>query len=155
MPPSGKLCLVALVRTDVFRLLVTANVVPSSPSHVTLTMEAIHSSETSFFMRAIRRNIPEDGILHSLPFSQNSVGSGCAVSCCLVAISAIRRVQVGYSDDLQAKKVPSAPTRLFTLSGVRSVSPRASALRSLFCCLQQVHGMCTRLKRCGRNNTGL
>jgi hypothetical protein len=45
------------------RLLVTANV-PSSP-FVTLMMEALRSSETSVLIRATRRNIPEDGILHS------------------------------------------------------------------------------------------
>jgi hypothetical protein len=71
---SGLLRRVALVRTDVSeepsvrRLLVAASVVPSSPILVILMKEALSSSKTSVLTRAIRRNIPEDIILHSCIF---------------------------------------------------------------------------------------
>jgi thiazole synthase ThiGH ThiG subunit len=51
---------------SVSRLLVTAKVVPSSPILVTLMKEAIRSSETPVITTATRRNMPKDGIRHSL-----------------------------------------------------------------------------------------
>jgi hypothetical protein len=46
-------------------LLVTANVLPSSPILVTLMMQALRSSETSILTRSKRHNIPEYAILYS------------------------------------------------------------------------------------------
>jgi hypothetical protein len=46
-------------------LLVTGNVVPSSPILVTLIMEALSSFETAVLTRTTRCNNPEDGILLS------------------------------------------------------------------------------------------
>jgi hypothetical protein len=50
---------------SVRRLLVTANVVPSSPILVTPMKEALSSPKRQFLTRATRRNIPEHAILHS------------------------------------------------------------------------------------------
>jgi hypothetical protein len=50
-------------RHSVRRLLVTANVVPSSPILVILFMEELRSSETSVFTRATRHTIPDNDIL--------------------------------------------------------------------------------------------
>jgi hypothetical protein len=47
------------------RLLVTANVVPSSLILATRMMAAIRFSEKTVLTRATWCNIPEDGILHS------------------------------------------------------------------------------------------
>jgi hypothetical protein len=73
MPSSEKLPPVALVTPDVSEEHIASIIrvtkagelgTASSPIIVTLTMEALRSSETSVLTRAIRRKIQEDVILH-------------------------------------------------------------------------------------------
>jgi hypothetical protein len=61
--------------TNVLRLLLNANVVPSSQIFITLIMDAIRSSETPVLTRATRRNIPEDAILDTQRLSYCSTSS--------------------------------------------------------------------------------
>jgi hypothetical protein len=86
MVSSGMLRRVALVRIDVseelllflrsvHRLLVRANVVPSSPILVTLIMKALSSSETSVLTRTTRRNIQDDAILYQVFYFLRIYGS--------------------------------------------------------------------------------
>jgi hypothetical protein len=63
MVSSGMLRRVALLRTDISEVLVTASVVASSPILVTLMKVELSFSETSVLTRHTRRNIPEDAIL--------------------------------------------------------------------------------------------
>jgi hypothetical protein len=70
MPSSEMLRRVTLVKTDmvflrsVSRLLVRANIVPSSPILVTLMVEVLRSCETAVLTRVTWRKIQEDGIIH-------------------------------------------------------------------------------------------
>jgi hypothetical protein len=53
------------ISSNSFQSLVIANFVPSTPIPVILMTDAMVFSETSVLIRAIQRNIPEDGILQS------------------------------------------------------------------------------------------
>jgi hypothetical protein len=60
---------------SVLRLLVTSNIVRTSPMFVTLMMKALSSSETSAITRATRRNIPEGAFfMHKSVKSKPKIG---------------------------------------------------------------------------------
>jgi hypothetical protein len=73
------------------RLLVTANVVPSSPFHITLNKEALRSSETSVLTGTKLRSIPEDCVLQSIPSHTITLTSILALSCHLHPLAAPTR----------------------------------------------------------------
>jgi hypothetical protein len=131
MLSSGMLRRVTLVRTDiseirfgsiirvtrigeiflrsVLRLLVTPNVISSSPSLITLMIEEILSSETSVLTRATRRKIPEDGLLRNHSASTNL---RCIVS------------SLAWQSKYQVRNELSEPlSGQFTPSGLRQISP--------------------------------
>jgi hypothetical protein len=88
MAPSGMICRVALVKSDVSEehsasfirerigevetTLVATSVVPTSPILITLIMEALSPSETLVVTRVTRRNIPEDAILNYVCYIPSS-----------------------------------------------------------------------------------
>jgi hypothetical protein len=101
-------------------LLVTANVVPSSPILVTLKMEALRSSETSVLTIATQRNIPEDGILQlfCLHTPRCNFSSTLYHQSCLYIITFV---------NIQYLKINKSHKRLLSLgwSGTKSTSIKA------------------------------
>jgi hypothetical protein len=74
----------------VFRLLVTANIVPSLLIPVNLAMEAIPSSETSVITRATRRNMQKTAFSLTVTKSNDRLSMGIGVElkilCCTKSV---------------------------------------------------------------------
>jgi hypothetical protein len=99
------------------QLLVTANIAHNSPILVTIMMGAIFYSETSVLTRATRRNIPEDGILHSHG-CENLKSYKFLLNCILplllhrrnsVGIAAVHRLESRRSSPGKDKRFHSTP----------------------------------------------
>jgi hypothetical protein len=65
MPCPGMLCRVALVRTDVSVKRSTCNIKMTRIGELGMTLAVTSTPRLLVAIRATRRNIPEDGILHS------------------------------------------------------------------------------------------
>jgi hypothetical protein len=76
------------------RLLVTVNVVPSSPILIALTMAPLRSSDRSVLIRATQRKIPEDGILLCYLVIRRNPYNNCGTYCAIkLRISLIKNIE--------------------------------------------------------------